>query len=115
MTVREKRVAIREHCVNHNGGCSSCKLANAKVCHASRATDEQIEQNFILLFGPEAADKTEAADERGANNMEKQTITIDLERYDELVKKEAIYDQLTAGSDVNMYLVPRLEEVKTNA
>lgn len=109
MTVAEKRKAIREHCKHHNKACGVCKLANVKVCHASQATDEQIEQNYILLFGPEAVD------ERGANNMEKQTITIDLERYDELVRKEAIYDRLTVGSDVNMYLVPRLEEVKTNA
>lgn len=109
MTVAEKRKAIREYCENHEGSCSGCKLANAKVCHASTATDEQIEQNFILLFGPEAAD------ERGANNMEKETIIIDLERYDELIKKEAIYDKLTESNDVYVYLAARLEEVKTNA
>lgn len=108
MTVSEKRAAIKEHCIKHNKSCRVCKLANAKVCHARQATDEQIEQNYNLLFGPEAAD------ERGANNMDKETIIIDLERYDELIKKEAIYDKLTAGSDVNIYVVPRLKEEKTN-
>lgn len=47
--------------------------------------------------------------------MEKQTITIDLERYEELVRKEAIYDKLTESNDVYVYLAARLEEVKTNA
>lgn len=109
MTVREKRAAIREHCIRHDKACSVCKLANAKVCHSSHATDEEIEQNYNILFGPEAAD------ERGANNMEKQIITIDLERYEELVRKEAIYDKLTESNDVYVYLAARLEEVKTNA
>ena len=36
--------------------------------------------------------------------MEKQTVTIDLERYEELVKKEAIFDKLMDGKGVEFYL-----------
>ena len=43
--------------------------------------------------------------------MEKQTVTIDLARYEELVKKEALYDTLTEGKGVELYLTskPQLE------
>lgn len=109
MTVAEKRKAISGYCKKELRGCKFCKLADVKTCYASHATDEEIEHNYNLIFGPEAAD------ERGANNMDKETIIIDLERYDELIKKEAIYDKLTAGSDVNICVVPRLKEEKTNA
>ena len=36
--------------------------------------------------------------------MEKPTITISLERYEELVKKEALYDQIAAEYNVEPYL-----------
>lgn len=36
--------------------------------------------------------------------MEKPTITISLERYEELVRKEALYDQLAAEYKVEFYL-----------
>lgn len=36
--------------------------------------------------------------------MEKPTITIDLERYEELIKKEALYDQITEEYNVEPYL-----------
>lgn len=43
--------------------------------------------------------------------MEKQTVTIDLARYEELVKKEAIFDKVTEGKGVELYLTskPQLE------
>ena len=46
--------------------------------------------------------------------MEKQTVTIDLARYEELVKKEAIFDKLMDGKGVEFYLTtlktqPQLE------
>lgn len=46
--------------------------------------------------------------------MEKQTVTIDLARYEELVKKEALYDKVTEGKGVEFYLTtlatkPQLE------
>ena len=107
MTLGDMARAIKRHCRDIGGDCINCKLNGKGGCY--NTSDKKIIENYNLLFGPEAAD------ERGANNMEKQTITIDLERYDELVRKEAIYDRLTVASDVNMYLVPRLEEVKTNA
>lgn len=116
MTVEEKREAIESHCESIKCDCEKCILQIARdrgvkisnLCFTCKS-ELDIDKNYNLIFGPEAAD------ERGANNMDKETIIIDLERYDELIKKEAIYDRLTASSDVNMYLVPRLEEVKTNA
>lgn len=113
MTLGEMQRAIMKHCRDNGGNCSNCKLYGRGGCY--HTSDKKILENYNLLFGPEAADKTEAADERGANNMEKKTITIELERYEELVKKEAIFDKLTESSDVYVYLSARLEEVKTNA
>ena len=45
--------------------------------------------------------------------MEKPTITISLERYEELVKKEEIYDRLTAENSIELYLTRK--EVKPYA
>lgn len=42
--------------------------------------------------------------------MEKPTITISLERYEELIKKEALYDQIAAEYKIEPYLVRK--EVK---
>ena len=36
--------------------------------------------------------------------MEKPTITISLERYEELIKKEALYDQIPAEYKVESYV-----------
>jgi len=44
--------------------------------------------------------------------MDKQTVTIDLARYEELVKKEALFDKVTEGKGVEFYLTqkkPQLE------
>jgi len=43
--------------------------------------------------------------------MDKQTVTIDLARYEELLKKEALYDTLTESKGVEVYLTskPKLE------
>lgn len=107
MTIGDMARAIKRHCRDTVGDCINCKLNGKGGCYTT--SDKKIIENYNLLFGPEAAD------ERGDNNMDKETIIIDLERYDELIKKEAIYDKLTAGSDVNIYVVPRLKEEKTNA
>lgn len=37
--------------------------------------------------------------------MEKPTITIDLERYEELIKKEVLYDQIAEVYHTDPYLV----------
>lgn len=47
--------------------------------------------------------------ENGGNNMEKPTVTIDLDRYTDLIKKEAIYDSLMKDKGVNMYLYVKEE------
>lgn len=41
--------------------------------------------------------------------MENQTITISLERYEELILKEALYDKITDGKEVEVYLMSRKE------
>ena len=37
-------------------------------------------------------------------------VQISLERYEELVKKEAIYDKIMEKRDVNLYLFEKVEE-----
>jgi len=39
-------------------------------------------------------------------------VQISLERYEELVKKEAIYDKIMEKRDVNLYLFEKVEEEK---
>lgn len=41
-----------------------------------------------------------------------QTVTIDLERFEELIKKEALLDKLMEGKDVSIYLYQKVEEEK---
>jgi hypothetical protein len=44
-----------------------------------------------------------------ADALVKETVTIGLERYEELVKKEAYYDALMVGKKLSIYM---FEEVK---
>ena len=46
--------------------------------------------------------------------MDKQTVTIDLARYEELVKKEAIFDKVTEGKGVELYLTSKPELALAN-
>lgn len=39
-----------------------------------------------------------------------EAVAISLERYDELIKKEALLDKLMEGKDVNIYLFQKVEE-----
>lgn len=49
MTVEEKRQAIERHC--HQHFCEECQLyRNATHCH-SRATENEINENYERLFG----------------------------------------------------------------
>lgn len=41
--------------------------------------------------------------------MENQTVEISLERYEELIKKEALLDKLMEGKDVSVYLYEKME------
>lgn len=41
-----------------------------------------------------------------------EAITISIERYDELIKKEALLDKLMEGKDVNVYLYQKVEETE---
>lgn len=47
--------------------------------------------------------------------MEKQTVTIDLARYEELVKKEVLYDTLTEGKDVEFYLTSKSQGMELSS
>lgn len=118
MTREEMAAAIKCYCF---GGikCEECKLRDKRYCYGDSCSDEELEENYNLLFGkPEA--------ERGDKNMEKQilsvgignaedrVITISLERYEELIEKETLYNKITEGKDVAFYLVTR-EESRNNA
>lgn len=104
MTIEDKRAAIEKHCQNYKGGCNTCVLADKPRCY-TEISDADLEKNYDLLFGD-----TEAADERGDKVMETQTVTISLERYEELILKEALCDKLTVDKDVTVFLIERLEE-----
>ena len=41
-----------------------------------------------------------------------EAVAISLERYDELIKKEALFDKLTEGKGINIYLYQIIEEEK---
>lgn len=45
----------------------------------------------------------------------KPTIKIDLERYDELIRKETLFDKLMEGKELSVYPYVKAEEVKDNA
>lgn len=47
--------------------------------------------------------------------MENQGVKISLERYDELIKKEALLDRLMEDKDVSVYLYQKVKEDTTNA
>lgn len=55
---------------------------------------------------PKTGDKMTRPDE---------AVAISLERYDELIRKEAIFDKLMEGKDVNIYLYKIPEEDFNNA
>jgi len=42
--------------------------------------------------------------------MEKQTVNIPLERYEELVKKEVLFDKIMEGKDVSVYPYTKVDE-----
>lgn len=111
MTVEEKRMALEEYC--RQSKCDKCVLKgkgwenmlnNRKKCLSIvSATEEEIARAYDLI-------QPAAVLENGGNNMEKTTITISLERYDELIKKEALYDGLTKNKGINMYLYQEVKE-----
>jgi len=44
--------------------------------------------------------------------MDKQTVNITLERYEELMKKEILFDKIMEGKDISVYPYVKTEEVK---
>ena len=112
MTVEEKRSLVRVYC----GGatCTECVLnnkewknragTNGSCLSIAYATEEELDIALSLINPPAAVL------ENGGNDMETPTITISLERYDELIKKEVLYDELTKGKQTNMYLFQEVNE-----
>lgn len=41
--------------------------------------------------------------------MENQTVEVSLDRYEELIKKEALLDKLMEGKDISVYLFEKVE------
>ena len=111
MTVNEKREAVDLYCVRT--GCEECvlkdkgwehELNNTEKCLLIEyATEEELDIALSLI------NQAAAVLENGGINMETPTITISLERYDELIKKEVLFDELTKNKGINMYL---FQEVK---
>lgn len=112
MTVEQKRSLVRAYC----GGatCTACVLdnkewknragINGSCLSIAYATEEELDIALSLI------NQTGSSPENGGNNMEKPTITINLERYDELIKKEVLYDELTKNKGINMYLYQEVKE-----
>ena len=44
-------------------------------------------------------------------NVTEQTVVMPLSRYEELIKKEVIYDEIMKNKDVSVYLYERVMEV----
>ena len=112
MTTEEKRKALVNYCGRTN--CKICVIKDKKwkeehtiiddCLHFEIATSEEIDRAYEMINQPAAVL------ENGGNNMEKSTITISLERYDELIKKEVLYDELTKNKGINMYLYQEVKE-----
>lgn len=94
--------------------CPECILRNKKwsfyrgdgACpNISMLSNEDLEKAIRLINK-----QTGSSPKNGGNNMDKQTITINLERYDELIKKEVLYDELTKNKGINMYLFQEVNE-----
>lgn len=106
MTREEKQSLVRIYC--SNAKCSECVLngekwtnragINGRCLSISFATDEELDTALSLI------NQTGSSTENGGGNMEKSTVTIDLDRYVELIRKETIFDELMKDKGVNMYL-----------
>ena len=112
MTVEEKRKALSAYCLNTE--CEECVLKDKgfelelfrfdNCVFFYNLTSEEMEGLYALINQPAAVL------ENGGNDMETPTITISLERYDELIKKEVLYDELTKNKGINMYLFQDVSE-----
>ena len=51
MTIQEKREKIKEYCDQVPDVCSKCKLYRVEHCWPE-ASDDEIEENYNILFGP---------------------------------------------------------------
>lgn len=50
MTIQRKREKIKDHCAQ-TSVCSKCELYSVEHCW-SKASDDEIEENYNVLFGP---------------------------------------------------------------
>lgn len=51
MTIKEKREKIKEYCNQTSAVCSECELYSVERCWTG-ASDDEIEENYNILFGP---------------------------------------------------------------
>lgn len=107
MTVNEKRGYIADYC--EVTACINCVLRD-------KAWKTTFPNNDCLFIGKASEDELDRAiklikgSSTGGNNMENEKVTISLERYDELIKKEVLYDELTKGKKTSMYLYQEVDE-----
>lgn len=109
MTVKEKRDLVSNYC--ECTACLNCILKDQSwenpvedyTCiNIGCASEEELDRAIKLITG--------SSPENGGNNVDKTSVTISLERYDELIKKEAIYDELTKDKKFNIYLFQEVED-----
>ena len=109
MTIKEKQRELARYC--ENSVCGTCKINNmvrllgiSDCLHVREAVEEK-RLDIALEYIGEDNKKLKPLDGiKGAVKMEKQTITISVERFEELVKKETLLEQLTKGKEIEMYL-----------
>lgn len=109
MTVGEKRDFIAKHCEWED--CKACVLRDKEwkdkfllnnCLNIAIASEEELDRAIKLITG--------SSPENGGNNVDKASVTISLERYDELIKKEVLYDELTRDKKISTYLYQDVNE-----
>lgn len=109
MSISEKRDIVNNYC--EATACINCVLKDKSwetpvegyTClNIGCASEKELDRAIKLITGSNP--------ENGGNNVDKTSVTISLERYDELIKKEAIYDELTKDKKFNIYLFQEVED-----
>ena len=109
MTVNEKRDLVNNYC--EVTACLNCILKDKSwetpvegyTClNIGHASEEELDRAIKLITG--------SSPENGGNNVDKTSVTISLERYDELIKKEVLYDELTRDKKISTYLYQDVNE-----
>jgi len=109
MTIKEKKREIERYC--ESSTCDDCVINSmvrrGETCdclHVREGVEEKLLDVALQAIAKDYETATPLDEIKGAVKMEKQTITISVERFEELVKKETLLEQLTKGKEIEMYL-----------